>query len=113
MYSRSDRVASLIHAELSKMIHKEVEFLPGSLITITSVDVDKKISRAIIGITVYPSEKSGMVMRRLENKALQLQHLLLRRVNIKPMPEIVFHLDQGYERAAAMEKLLLDDGDDK
>ena len=53
----------------------------------------------------------------LEKKALAiatkaekyLQHLLRKRINIKPMPQIRFEIDYGAENAAQVEKLLIDE----
>jgi ribosome-binding factor A len=107
--NRADRVASLIHAELSKIILREVETPPGVLVTITAVDVDKKLERALIGISVHPSEKAEAAVNLLQKRAPYLGHLLFTTINIKPMPQIVFRLDKGYEHAADIEKLLLDE----
>jgi ribosome-binding factor A len=45
----------------------------------------------------------------LKAHAGQFQYLLLRKINIKPMPRITFALDHGLENAAKVEKLLEDD----
>jgi len=105
---RPDRVASLIREELSKLMLREIEFPPGVLATIISVDVDKKMGRALVGISVYPKEKTEEVMRRLTHATKYLGGLLRKKLNIKPMPEIMFRLDRGTEHAAEIEKLLLD-----
>ncbi len=107
MFQRKDRVTSLIHGELSKILLKEVEF-PGTLITIVSVDIDKKMERALIGVSVHPSPKGEDVVKNLEKRAGYFQHLLLKKINIKPMPRIMFRFDRGYEHAAEIEKLLID-----
>mgnify|MGYP001568128623 CR=1 FL=1 len=108
MFNRSDRVSSLIHSELSQIILKEVEFPPGVLVTIASLDLDKKMERAIIGVSVIPSDKSDVVLKMLCNRTGYLQMLLLRKINIKPMPQLVFAIDKGYEHAANIEKLLIE-----
>lgn len=108
MFQRSERVSSLIHSELSKIILKEIEFSPGVLITVTSVEIDKKMDRAMVGITVLPGDIAEKVLGVLEIRAGYLQHLLLKKVNIKPMPRLMFCLDKGFENAAKIEKLLKD-----
>ena len=106
-FLRSDRVQSLIHHELSLLIVRELEF-SGALVTVTSVEVDKKMERALIGISVLPPEKFKEVLKNLRDHAGELQHLLLKKINIKPMPYIIFKEDRGFEEAAKVEKLLLD-----
>jgi len=96
----------LIREELSKMILREVEL--SALATITEVEVDKKLEGARVKVSVLPSTAAAeeQVLDALEQKAGYLQHLLLKKINIKPMPRIVFVIDHGFENAALVEKLL-------
>ena len=107
-FFRKDRVSSLIQERLSWIIVKEVE-VPGALITITRVEVSKKINSAKVKVSVLPSEKALKALAVLANRAPYLEHLLLKDINIKPMPHIVFELDRGPEKAANIEKALLKD----
>lgn len=104
---RSQRVAALIQMELSKLILKEIELPLGVLATIVSIEVDKKMDRALIGVSVIPETKKEEVLVRFEKAAGYLQHLLLKKINIKPMPRIIFIYDKGPENAARVEKLLM------
>ncbi|OGY99343.1 MAG: hypothetical protein A3E09_02280 [Candidatus Liptonbacteria bacterium RIFCSPHIGHO2_12_FULL_60_13] len=121
-HHRPLRVGALILEELSKILLREVESR-GELITITSVDVDKKLEHAIVYVSVLvpasPSSQGGPgdardAERRAE-KAVEmlgarqpyLQSLLYRTLNIRPMPTIMFRRDRGLERAAGVERALL------
>ena len=108
MNYRPQRVAKLIEEELSKLIIRELEF-GDSLVTITGADIDGKLERAKIFVSVIPSPKAGAAMKILEKNAGRLQHLLLKKINIKPMPRIEFELDHGPENAAKVEKAILED----
>jgi ribosome-binding factor A len=108
MRHRQERIASLIKEELSKLIVREIEF-PESLVTITDVEIDDELSRAIINFSVLPPEKSEMALKILGKNRSHLQYLLLKKINIKPMPQIIFKIDYGLEKAAEIEKILLDD----
>lgn len=105
MNHRSERVANLIQAELSKLIARELDF-NGALVTVTRVEVDAKLEGAKIRIGVIPKERADEAMRVLASRAGALQHLLNRKLNIKPMPRIVFVRDLGAESAAEVERLL-------
>lgn len=105
---RPERVSDLIIEELNKIILKEIE-VAGSLITITDVEVLKDLSQATVKISVYPSEKSLEILKILEKKRGHFQYLLLRKINIKPMPQISFKIDVGLEKAAIVEKRLLEE----
>ena len=124
MSHRPKQVANLIQEELSKIIEKEIEF-PDLLVTLTNVKVDKKMDRAIVGFSVLPmcggcpmasgchgidSSKSFEIALKILNKnRSHLQYLLMKKINIKPMPQISFKIDRGLEESAKIEKLLLDD----
>jgi len=108
MNRRPLRVQSLIQEELSKIILRELEF-PGALVTITEVDVNKKLDTAKVHVSVIPSSAAPKVLMELGRRAGDLQYLLLKKINIKPMPRIYFELDRGLENAAAVEKKLMED----
>lgn len=107
-FFRAERVSSLIREKLSWIIVKEIE-VPGALITLTEVEVDKDLGRAAIKFSVVPSEKAPEAFKVLERNTGRLQHLLMEKINIKPMPRIVFEIDRGPEKAAEVEKAFLKD----
>lgn len=109
MNHRAERVQSLVQEELSKIIVREIEFPVGALATITSVEVDKKLEMAEVFVSVIPSSAAVEAMRLLTKSAGELQYLLMKKMNIKPMPRIHFELDRGPENAAVVEKLLIED----
>ena len=106
-FFRAQRVQSLIQDQLSQIIGRELEF-GGALVTIMEVDVDKKMERAKVRVSVIPADKEEDALRVLERSAGQLQHMLLKKINIKPMPRIMFEIDHGAENAAAIEKVFLE-----
>lgn len=108
MYQRYQRVSSLIRKELNNIILKEVEFPLGVLVTITDVDVQKDLDYAVVNVSIFPSGKNQEVLKILVRNQRRLQHLLLLKINIRPMPEIRFRLDEGLEKAAEIEKKLLE-----
>lgn len=106
MDHRPERVGKLIREELSLIILKELEF-PGALPTITEVEVDKKLEHAVVRLSVYPSEMAEAALEIAHAAQKRLEHLLFKKLNIKPMPRIEFKLDHGPENAAQVEKILL------
>jgi ribosome-binding factor A len=92
--------------ELAKLIERELEF-PNALVTITEVDVNKKLDYADVKVSVIPSQFAPEALEKLVRAQGHLQHLLLTKINIKPMPRIAFSLDRGPENAAQVEKALL------
>lgn len=107
MKHRPERVQKLIREELSKIILKELEF-NGALATITEVEVDKKLGLARVMMSVLPVSKEAKAFSIAQKAEGNLQHLLMKKINIKPMPRIRFELDRGPRHAADVEKILLD-----
>lgn len=107
MNFRPQRVGKLIREQLSDIIGRELEF-PGALVTITEVEVGKKMDSGRVLVSVWPQEKGDDALRTLNDASRTLQFQLSRTLNIKPMPELVFQLDAGLENAAQVEKALLE-----
>ncbi len=105
-FFRSQRISKLIREQLGEIIVREVEF-SDALATITGVDVDKKLEHATVKVSIIPSEKADAAVKSLERSAARFQHLLMKKINIKPMPRISFQIDHGYENAARVEKQLM------
>jgi ribosome-binding factor A len=104
MNFRQERVGKLIREHLSQMIMRELE-LP-ALVTITEVEIDKKLDGARVKLSVIPSKEADNVLAILKANAGHLQYLMLRKINIKPMPRLMFEVDRGLENAALVEKIL-------
>jgi ribosome-binding factor A len=76
-------------------------------VTITTVTVTKKMESAKVEVSVIPSTKGDAALATLRGATGYLQYLLMKKMNIKPMPQIAFVLDRGPENAAAVEKVLI------
>ena len=107
MNHRPERVAKLIQEELAAMFARELEF-PGALVTVSDVEVSKKLDAACVKIGVVPPYKAAAVQEAVNKARAELQFSLTRKLNIKPMPHVRFEIDRGLENAAAVEKKLLE-----
>jgi ribosome-binding factor A len=105
MNYRPLRVAKLIKEELGKLLLREIE-PNGALLTITEVAVSKKLDSARVRVSILPENKSAAVLKMLKAAQHELQHMLLKKINIKPMPQILFEIDYGVSNAANVERLL-------
>jgi ribosome-binding factor A len=106
MNYRPLRVGNLIREELSVLLQRDLEF-PGALVTITEVDITKKMDTAHVRVSVLPSQKGAEVLKILQAARGEMQYKLVRKLNIKPMPQMIFDIDHGPENAAAVEKALM------
>lgn len=107
-YLRHERVSELIRKELGELILRDLEF-PGAIMTILEVDVTKKLDYARVHCSVIPSAKSEEVLKILNSQRRDLQNKLLRKINIRPMPEVQFEIDHGAEKAAEIEKVFIEE----
>lgn len=105
MNHRVLRINNLIHEELSKLLVREVDF-QGALATITEIVTTDEMDYAVVRVSVIPSDRADRVLRTLEKATSHLQYLLVRKMNIRPMPKIRFEIDHGPEKAAEMEKIM-------
>jgi ribosome-binding factor A len=94
-FHRSQRVGSLIQEELSKLFLEELEF-EGAVVTILEVAVSSKLEEAKVKLAVYPSNKKADVLFALTKKRRELQFILMRKINIKPMPRLIFELEKDH-----------------
>ncbi|MBU6500625.1 MAG: ribosome-binding factor A [Patescibacteria group bacterium] len=108
MNYRPLRVSKLIKEELGELLLKNLEF-PGVLVTITDVNVSSKLDIARVELSVLPVDATKKVFKAVNAAQKELQYLLLKKINIKPMPQIMFEVDHGAENAAKVEKLLIQD----
>jgi len=100
-------MSALLQAELGALILREIE-VPDALITVTAVTPSKDLLYATVNISVLPSEKAAEALRLLHREARRFEHILVRKLNLKPIPHLAFELDRGPERAAGIEKALLE-----
>lgn len=125
MKYRQERLSSLIQEELSKIILRNIDF-SGCLVTLTNVEIDEKLSRAVVNFSVLSPcqgcpgryfeqcaegtpQDSQSVLKILEKNRKGFQYLLAKKIKIKSIPEIIFKIDKGPEKAAEVEKVLLND----
>lgn len=107
-FHRPERVSKLIREYLNEFLIREIE-IPGVLLTITDVEVAGDMSRAVVRFSTLPSEAVVKVFKILTHARDHFQYELFKKLNIRPMPQIVFEIDRGPEQAAAVEKALLSD----
>jgi len=94
------------------MVVRELEF-PGALVTLSGVEVTKKLDVAKVRVSVLPSEKEEEVIEIFGKAQRELQFKLGRKLNIKPMPQLQFEIDRGGENAAQVEKRLMEEEENK
>ena len=105
MTNRILKVNGLIKKELGKIIQKDIEIQKNTLITITRVKTLANLNQAFIYISVIGGDEKK-IMNILKKKIYNIQQHLNKRLNMRPIPKIIFKLEKETEKAARVEKLL-------
>jgi len=103
---RAQRFNELIKKELGKIIFDFLDTKPGVLVTITQVLTNHNLFTSDIYISVYPSSEAEKILDKLSRSIYQIQQLLNRKLEVRPVPKIIFKFDTNPEEAAKIEKLL-------
>ena len=106
---RQLRVGELIRHALSEMltrgdVHDPV--LEGRLITVPEVRMSPDLRMATIYVMPLGGRDEKAVLAALERNKKYLRGEIARRVNLKFAPEIRFRLDERFDEAERIEKLL-------
>ena len=104
MSRRTERLASMIHRELSMVILRELNDprLVG-LPSITRVEVTEDISSADVYVTVMGSEgKQTAALNALKHSAGLMRSRLTKVMEIRQVPFLKFHLDEGLKKEMAI-----------
>lgn len=109
MFSRSERLKELFHAEISRALEGVKDPGLSGFLTITDVELspDKKLVRVYYSILGSARERENAA-RALERASPYLRQVLRKRLTLKMIPQIVFVYDETPEKASRIDKMLLD-----
>lgn len=103
---RPERIASVIHAELSRMLREDVKDPTLGPVTITGVTVTPDLSVARVRWVPLGGIGDRVVIQAaLESAARQLRGPVGRTLGTRHSPELRFELDKNVEYAAHMEEV--------
>ncbi len=103
---RAQRFNKLIKKELGKIIFNFLDAKPGVLVTITQVLTNSNLFTSDVCISVYPPSETKEILDKLNRSIYQIQQLLNRKLEVRPVPKIIFKFDKNPEEAYEVEKLL-------
>ncbi len=106
--NRTARVGHLI----KQIIAEELESIDDDrmlLVSITSVDVDRELHRAVVWFTTLDGDDDPVVEEAFEEHRGRLRRAVSRQARLRHTPELVFRPDETLRSAERIESLLLDD----
>jgi ribosome-binding factor A len=98
--SRVEQINELIKQELGKIILENIEFDPGTFVTIMSANVSDTLEVVTVWISVFPEGKSGSSLDILNKRIGEIQKLLNRKLALRFVPKIQFRLDKSEKYAS-------------
>jgi len=104
---RIEKLNNLFREELAKIIDRELEFPEGVLVTITKVETSPDGHYADVLLSIF-GKKEREAMENLRKNVYTIQHMLNRKMRIRPVPKIRFAVDESEEKREGVEKSLME-----
>ncbi len=107
--TRQLKVGRLIQKEVSSLYMKECSNLvSGAIVTVTKVRVSPDLSYAKVYLSVFPFNKSDIIMEKMQNASKQIRLHLGKKVKtqLRIVPELAFFLDDTMEYIENIDNLL-------
>jgi len=103
---RQQRVSSLLHEALSRLLIQEVQNISKSLVTVTRVDVTADLMTARVFLSIYGPDDPQTIIDSLEKRTGFLRKTLASLVKLKYNPMLFFSLDSTLEYEQRIDELL-------
>src|SRR3989344_3257028 len=103
MADRIEKVNSLLKREVGQILLREFNF--GSfLVTLSRVETTANLIEARVYISVFPEEKGDFVIKKLNNNIYGIQQKINKKLNMRPIPKIIFLKEFQIAEAAKIEE---------
>lgn len=105
MTRRVEQVRELLRREIGTIVAREVD-MERVFVTFTRIEVSKDVRYADIYFVAIPQESAGSALARLNSNIFLIQKSLNKRLRMRPVPQIRFHIDEIEQEAAHIDELL-------
>lgn len=102
---RQERIAELLKRVVGEIMSEKVDFSE-SLVTVSAVHLSPNHQHATIFVTVFPYKAAKEAMEVLKTKVASIQKDLNKKLRMRPVPKITFHLDDSEEKGRKILDLL-------
>jgi ribosome-binding factor A len=104
---RLEQIGHQIQVELSDLLLREVRDPRLGFVTITQVNVSADLSVARVNISCFGDEQEQQEsLRALKHAAGFLRTAVSKRVRMRTMPQLIFHLDHSMAHAEQVQRTL-------
>ena len=105
MAHRIEKISELVKHEIAKIIFDE-DFGAKTLVTALDARVSPDGLHANVIYSVYPTAQGDWVSRKLASSIFDIQQLLNKRLNMRPVPKIRFVWDNTEEEGQKIEEAI-------
>jgi ribosome-binding factor A len=104
---RMEQIGHQIQIELSELLLREVRDPRLGFVTITQVNVASDLSIARVNISCFGDETEQQEsLRALKHAAGFLRTAVSKRIRMRTMPQLIFHLDHSMAHAEEVQRTL-------
>lgn len=104
--TRQQKIARLLQKELGNIFLPYAKEMQGTLITVTEVRISPDLAIAKVFLSVFPIEKSEMVLNFINEKQKTIRFELGKKVQLRIVPELAFFIDETMEELEKIDRLL-------
>ncbi len=104
--TRQQKIARLLQKELGNIFLPYAKEMQGTLITVTEVRISPDLAIAKVFLSVFPIEKSEMVLDFINEKQKTIRFELGKKVQLRIVPELTFFIDETMEELEKIDRLL-------
>lgn len=105
---RREKVKVLLCEVIAQILARDFQFPEGALITVTRVEISDDLfhASAFVSVLGRNDAEEKNVLDILARSAGEVQQILNRKLRMRPVPRIVFAIDQNEKKRERVEKLL-------
>ena len=104
---RLEQIGHQIRVELSELLLREARDPRLGFVTITEVNVSADLGIARVNISCYGSEQEQKeALRALKHAAGFFRTAISKRIRMRTMPQLIFHLDHSMAHAEQVQRTL-------
>ena len=104
---RPERVQEALRQEISIIVHNEMKDPRVGFITITKVELTKDLRYAKVYFSVLGEQKDQhLALKGLNSAKGFIKNLVSERIKLRFVPEVVFKIDDSFERSKDIFELL-------
>jgi ribosome-binding factor A len=104
MSYRITQVNNMLQQEIAAILQSEIDIKDFGLISVHSVETAENLRSSKVFVTAM--KHNHRLLKHLERYRSSAQKELMKRINMKPVPKIIFVLDKSVSHAARIDELI-------